>query len=480
MDTLDVEGGDSEEKELDSEDVVGKVRTLFARASALLDNVDRLLASHPIQEDNRTVKSRSIKPAKEPIEGLRKFRSAVKSEHRFLEKVLAEPVTIKKAHASCSNIPYLNAVYTLAQTLPGVTHVWYRREDARVDIVADHGRSWVKVKASALKGMQSELDEEEWDSSDSEDDVPDQESNIFSPLLPIYKQAKELLEAANKFPVHYQPPQVVMVFLCLEDVDQRIVERLREMGLVVKGMDGEATSTNGVANAEGVVEPLIVKKGIDPDLTATMNLDVTTLIVLVTDITHRLSAIPSGVMDIGSLRLQMRQENAQPLLPLLHQLLSNRTLVTTHSACTKFFELLCLLGGTSEKIRARYLIEPGPLSSDLLSQLPEASEDPSIRPGPLPLVKVIPDDPSPRFLPLLDPSHPAYDKFERRHVLVFGTGDILKACTVTANAKVERQLEDVGIQGLSVWVHDPRSLVGVRINDWKERPEVFQEKTYFF
>ncbi|KND03493.1 uncharacterized protein SPPG_00977 [Spizellomyces punctatus DAOM BR117] len=485
---------------------------LHARSQSLLADIDEIIS----QADTVGATARSTLAG-----GLHKLRSVTRAENKFLEKLVSTPTSIRPAHTSCSNIPYLSAVFRLVRTEPGVTHVFHtfnyahepggpRRESIRVDIVAQKGQQWIKVKASALKGFQNDLcDEEEEESEEEENSTPssNDDSNktlqangrtvldgFSPPTLPIYQQAKRLLMAAEQNSLHYQTPTVVMKFVGKEEVDMRVQDTLRSMGILVEihgdnanidpkelgktyndsqirnGPPDPSSTNRGPPsfNNEASVSRLQTDATLHPGIADTLNLDVTTLIALVTDITHRLDTIPVAAFDIPSLQLQASQETRRPLLPTLRDMFHTRYLVTTSTALRKFVDILKVLGGPTEQLRAKNLIIPGELATDVMAELEDygsntAAEDDAsdVR------VHVIEDSASERFVHLVG-ARGTTGKIQKHHVAVFGTGDRLRATTVTANAWVERTLLDAGLGELSLWIHEPRSLVELRVKKYRE------------
>ncbi|KAI8594140.1 hypothetical protein BDZ88DRAFT_10601 [Geranomyces variabilis] len=449
-------------------------KDLLARAQALLAAIDGLKAAGD--------KAR----ADAPIEGLAKYRAVVKSEERFLQKLVDNPTTIRGPHVSCSNVPYLAAVWHLICTEPGVTNVYRtfnyaetagekRRAGVRVDVVAGSGRSWIKVKASSLKGFNNDLNEAEglYDDSDEDDDSGNRPSTdeFAQADIPIYAQARQLLKAAEQNLHHFERPAIVMKFLGDEEVDTRILETLQSMGIIIEsGQERKLRETDRLLTN---IPPVLLP---DPctNISASVNLDVTTLIALVADIAHE--KVPSGALDIVPLQLQAEQEKSDPFLPAVYALLAGREVFTTRTALRKFVEILCQLGGPTECERARGLIAAGPHADDFMAELnpQHALHDYPARPippiqRPFARVSVVPDQPSERFSALLHATGAKGRKFQHHHLAVFGTADRRRATTVTANAWIERALVDVGLGGLSIWPHNPRSLVEQRVRRYKAR-----------
>ena len=120
-------------------------------------------------------------------------------------------------------------------------------------------------------------------------------------------------------------------------------------------------------------------------------------------------------------------------LPTLQSFLKNRELIACKTCVNAFKEIVATIGGPNEKQRANALLND---------------------------VKVVPDSPSERTLLLTNSS-----KINHRAKLVFGTGDHLKAITVTANKGFVRAASQCGVQ-FSVFEHEARALTEI-----KEKPD---------
>ncbi|GBM45358.1 UPF0415 protein C7orf25 [Araneus ventricosus] len=105
--------------------------------------------------------------------------------------------------------------------------------------------------------------------------------------------------------------------------------------------------------------------------------------------------------------------------------LTGRKLVCCETAHRDFLEILSTVGGETEKQRA----------SEMLGK-----------------VSVVSDNPSPKALALEKTS-----KIKERSKIVFGTGDSMKAVTVSANLGFLRAAQSQGIKFVA-FVHESRAL----------------------
>ncbi|KAJ3194890.1 hypothetical protein HK101_001661 [Irineochytrium annulatum] len=567
----------------DQAELVRRARSLLNRSGYLLDSLEaitrRTTPSLPKHQAH-------VSPS---TTAFTKLISTVKAEKRFLEKLVQKPETIKACHVECSNLTFLDAVLTiimstssplstpnlkprktpshssaLSDNIGSVLAVFKAfsyslpgrgAKTVRVDVVMRGGVKWVKVKAGKMNGVGVELDDGDDESDDEQNSDEDNEDEgvarpqqppvddaSVAPLIsgmttleidgiPILRQARQLLIAAEQNPVHFRTPEVTFVFVRGEDgaeepVDERILDALRAMGVTIEVFERGSRSVWGPGtDDEGKCDDWEAGDSVgddvggfyDPDslLTSTLNLDVTAMISLVTDMTNCFHSVPKTALDIPALKLQSvirklqaEQEETSPLLPqLISVLRPPRELVTTFTALSKMADIVKVVGGPREKLRAISLFDPA--SVDLvegclavLDQLGDGSdvkkEDREWVLGPLaPLrgrVRVIPDDPSARFLALMSQTElkattvsdaskkkkakaageRAGESFQMApmQINIFGTGDKKKYTTVTANGGLLRSLNENGIIGHGVYIHDPRSLVESRQWRKKEKNDV--------
>ena len=347
------------------------------------------------------------------IFGINKFETHVRSELSFLQQLQQ----LKPAHLACSNLPHLDAILQVVENEQGVTHVYkvfhFKGGSVKVDVVSHQGLRWIKVKASDL------VYSEPVDSSD-EDEAP----TLHIPPPSLIKQAINLVKAAEHHPVHFQTPQVIVKLMHVQRIDPYMVNWLHRIGALV----------------EDEVSPSMAPESLC--LQAKLNLDVNTLIAMVSDITHRFHDIPWNVFNNVHLQQQGRHEQEDPMLPRLLQVFKGKTLVTTQEAWTKFKSIVDEIGGPTECMRAHQLLDP---------------------PADMPFhVQLVPDHPCPDFEAFIQEKRKNSGcRLKPQHVKIFGTGQWLSATTITANSWIESLLLDMG-QSFSIWVHQPRSLIEKR------------------
>ncbi|XP_021341652.1 UPF0415 protein C7orf25 homolog [Mizuhopecten yessoensis] len=153
-----------------------------------------------------------------------------------------------------------------------------------------------------------------------------------------------------------------------------------------------------------------------------VNLDITTLITLVSAVTHGGCHF---IFPEKILTLQAKDERENPALPQLQTYLNGKELYACQTAWDDFETILKTLGGPEEKRRAQLLLHR---------------------------VKVIPDQPSKRAKDLPDTG-----KIRQRTKVIFGTGDELGAVTTTANMGFVRAAEHQGVS-FAIYSHSSRAL----------------------
>ncbi|KYO43175.1 hypothetical protein Y1Q_0017503 [Alligator mississippiensis] len=370
------------------------------------------------------------------IEGGAKLCSKLKAELKFLLKVEGGKVAIKESHLQSTNLTHLQAIIESAENLEDVVSILHvfayedkfgEKQMLVVDVVANGGHTWVKAigrKAEALHNI--------WLGRGQYGDKS------------IIEQAEDFLQASHQQPVQYSNPHIIFAFY--NSVSSPMAERLKEMGISVRGdivavnslvetsnenrhlsaseSDEESPELLQVTSVdrENLVASVAFPTAIKVDVCNRVNLDITTLITYV-------SALSYGgcyfIFREKVLTEQAAQERKERVLPQLEDFMKGKELFACESAVKDFQSILETLGGPGEKERAMLLIRR---------------------------VNVVPDQPSDRALTLV-----ASSKINSRSLTIFGTGDTLKAITVTANIGFVRAAANQGVK-FSVFIHQPRAL----------------------
>ncbi|XP_051943954.1 UPF0415 protein C7orf25 homolog [Hippocampus zosterae] len=395
-------------------------------------------------------RAHQIDPA---VEGRGKLCSKLRAELRFLQRAEGGQVLLKESHLHSTNLTHLTAVLDSAESLEGVVavlHVFSYRDAAGdkrtlvVDVVANGGHTWVKAvgrKAEALHNI--------W-----------QGRGRYG-AKSVIGQAEDFVLASRQQPVQYLHPRVVFAFY--NGVSSPMARRLEEMGVAVRGDivavnaeqaqggddEEEEEAEEGdddheeVTDGEEEPEPTRVDRGtvvaslafptaVHAEECGRVNLDITALIAYVSSLSHGRCHL---AFREPVLTEQAAQERRWPVLPLLDAFMAGKELYACSAAVADFRLILDTLGGPGEKERAR----------QLLARL-----------------RLVDDRPSERALALVPSA-----KVNRRSLLIFGTGDSLRAVTLTANGRFVRAAANQGVR-FSVFMHQPRALTEGK--EWRATP----------
>ncbi|XP_013855230.1 UPF0415 protein C7orf25 homolog isoform X2 [Austrofundulus limnaeus] len=383
------------------------------------------------------------------VEGHQKLCGKLRAELRFLRRVESGQLQVKESHLHSTNLTHLNAIVDSARSLEHVVallHVFTYQDAAGqrrtlvVDVVANGGLTWVKAvgrKAEALHNI--------WQGRGQFGDKS------------IIRQAEEFLQASHQQPVHYQHPHVIFAFY--SGVSCLMAQQLRDMGVLVRG-DIVAVNTGRAEeeeeqeeeqepdeeehkNEEAAAQVTQVDPGtvlahlefpmqVQVEECRRVNLDITTLITYVSSLSHGRCHL---TFREPVLTEQAAQERRKKVLPELDGFMEGKQLFACHAAVHDFQLILDTLGGPGEKERAH----------KLLARL-----------------HLVDDQPSERTLRLAPSA-----KINQRSVLIFGTGDSLKAVTMTANSRFVRAAANQGVH-LTVFIHQPRALTEAK--EWRATP----------
>ncbi|KAM9308224.1 UPF0415 protein C7orf25 homolog [Gastrophryne carolinensis] len=369
------------------------------------------------------------------VEGGAKLCSKLRSELKFLQKVEAGKVAIKESHLRSTNLTHLQAIIESAESLEDVASVLHvfnykdefgEKQSLVVDVVANGGHTWVKAigrKAEALHNI--------WLGRGQYGDKS------------IIEQAEDYIQASQQQPIQYSSPHIIFAFY--NSVSCPMAEKLKEMGISVRGdiiavntseegvqeehfCDSESDDDEsgllhvGKVDRENVVASVAFPTEIRVQVCNRVNLDITTLITYVSALSHGGCQL---VFKEKVLTEQAAQERQEKVLPILDSFMEGKELFACESAVKDFQAILETLGGPNERERAETLIKK---------------------------ITVVADQPSERALKLAVSS-----KINRRSVSIFGTGDNLKAITMTANSGFVRAANNQGVK-FSVFIHQPRAL----------------------
>ncbi|KAM9349692.1 UPF0415 protein C7orf25 homolog [Symphorus nematophorus] len=386
------------------------------------------------------------------VEGHQKLCGKLRAELRFLRRVESGELQVKESHLHSTNLTHLTAIVESAESLEGVVsllHVFTYQDAAAgrqtlvVDVVANGGHTWVKAvgrKAEALHNI--------WQGRGQYGDKS------------IVRQAEDFLQASRQQPVQYRHPHIVFAFY--NGVSCPMADRLRDMGISVRGdivavnavvmeeeeQDQEEEEEEAAAEVNEeeeeeeseltrvdrgtVVASLAFPAQVQVEECPRINLDITTLITYVSSLSHGRCHFAFREVVLTE---QAAQERRLQVLPQLDAFMQGKELFACRAAVHDFQVILDTLGGPGEKERAQ----------TLLARL-----------------RVVDDQPSERTLQLTPSA-----KVNRRSLMIFGTGDSLRAVTMTANSRFVRAAANQGVR-YSVFIHQPRALTEGK--EWRATP----------
>ncbi|XP_054452386.1 UPF0415 protein C7orf25 homolog [Anoplopoma fimbria] len=410
------------------------------------------------------------------VEGHQKLCGKLRAELRFLRRVEAGELQVKESHLHSTNLTHLTAIVESVASLEDVVallHVFTyldaagHRQTLVVDVVANGGHTWVKAvgrKAEALHNI--------WQGQGQYGDKS------------IISQAEDFLQASRQQPVHYRPH---IVFAFYNGVSCPMARQLKDMDIAVRGdivavnsvmleeeeeepaedneeeeepaedneeeepaedneeeepaedneeeepaEDNEEESEPTRVDRGTVVASLAFPAQVKVEECRRVNLDITTLITYVSSLSHGRCHFSFREPVLTE---QAAQERQLPVLPRLDDFMRGKQLFACRAAVRDFQLILDTLGGAGEKVRAQ----------TLLARL-----------------RVVDDEPSERTLRL---THSA--KVNHRSLMIFGTGDSLRAVTMTANSRFVRAAANQGVR-YSVFIHQPRALTEGK--EWRATP----------
>ncbi|KAF9964818.1 hypothetical protein BGZ70_005873 [Mortierella alpina] len=440
---------------------------LLERAQALLQECNDIVSNlNSWKECNPTFDADSV-------------QKILHAEQKFLEKVTSTPAEeIKPVQISSSNVPYLKSLVCALvhsknpvairktftyqpdrysamapeekfKTLPTRTQKGRRGHSVmqlstseplstslsnvksfqvKVDLIADHGKSWLKINAGSVKSLLHEFADMEEDSDDDEQDedsqdesedegedgIVDEESRSKvkrdhrqrHSLKPIHVSkdthadmtllTRSLVLAADQNRLHYDHrPQVTLRFTGIVPEDEHfdavknMVQKSVRVGRVAQSMENgqvaqfpvevvfgsmqlpELAGVSASPRMDPSFAPFSIPETVDDMVlfTKTLHLDITTLMALSSFLCHTIRPDPT-LFTSPPLVLQAQQEHEQPLLPLLGKIFEGRErLVMSRTAATRFKSILNVIGGSEEQWRGRVMIH------DPLDSVPQEGEE---------------------------------------------------------------------------------------------------------
>uniref|UniRef100_A0A1B6C4V1 DUF1308 domain-containing protein n=1 Tax=Clastoptera arizonana TaxID=38151 RepID=A0A1B6C4V1_9HEMI len=355
------------------------------------------------------------------VSGAEKLKKKIKQEIVFLTKVINSG-SIKKEYLHCSNLHHFEALVICAALESDCTSLLETLtvqldngscKKICIDIVSQHGNKWTKVIARNAAAL----------SRISRGDSDFGQKTILD-------QATEYILCSHQHPHYFKPPKVVFHFAL--GISCWLAEKLERLGIIVTGEQLEdnfvhiEVDDRSSASSEEIIPPSAnlpttnFKCEVDK-----LNLDITTLIAYVSALTN---GGANFKFDDPLLDQQAMWEREGPVKPQLDELFQGKEIYCCQTAAEDFSTILENLGGPGEKERAEKLMKR---------------------------ISIIPDIPFSRLK--------IGGKIKARSVSIFGTGNSIKALTVTANEGFVRAAKNQGIE-FAVFVHQSRALTEAKQN----------------
>eukprot|EP01006_Ploeotia_vitrea_P037902 TRINITY_DN66186_c6_g6_i1.p1 TRINITY_DN66186_c6_g6~~TRINITY_DN66186_c6_g6_i1.p1 ORF type:complete len:518 (+),score=55.40 TRINITY_DN66186_c6_g6_i1:44-1597(+) len=442
------------------------------------------------------------------VDGLDKFRKSVHTELRFLQSMENGKVEITRSRVQCLNIMlYESLLMVLDRESEGLISVGTnfpfdgKARGLKIDVVCGYGSKWIKVKAMNPKNIV---------------DVVEGKGRFGEKS--VIEMAEDFVRCATQNPVNFGAPSVEFAFSDLPGIPQYILQELSDTGVEISEADPNkliatplpellhketkpnashknkapyiqsnsrahpqhnrpqgqffypshqlttppttnnntttttTTTTHNDTSSSSTIPVTVApdssdiviipladssdeedgngksgvgqqQRAVDPSTISIVNLDVTALIALTSELVHG-----GAVNDFPKhpvLQRQAEDERKRPLLGGLKSFLLNKQLVVCNKAQEEFQTILDTVGGPNEKERAKALLN---------------------------CCKLVPDDPSPASLKLTESR-----RIQDRQRVIFGTGDTLRAVTLTANVGFVRAAADQGVH-FAAFAHASRAL----------------------
>ncbi|CAO3627766.1 unnamed protein product [Cunninghamella echinulata] len=369
----------------------------------------------------------------------------------------------------------------------------------------------------------SENDDDEEITSDKKDN-DDNSNTILSTFehLPIFKKAKTYLSCSQLYQYHYKPPVVVFAFMKVKENEdpfvQKIMDRLKEMGICIylqQQQEDNDDKTHHFHSLRNQYLPYLKERGWDPaTFTATtaissqpsqqqhkdgmfyslttekLNLDVSTVLAMISELSHHVCQVDE--VDGEALKLQAAMELKHAVLNDLNKILKGKQLCIVQSAFDRLKSIIQVVAGPQERKRFNYLfpnekiIEKSSTEDTTTIENDDDNDDGDdlwtiLEPPQIPIT-ILPNQPSLRFQQLLElpPKSAKHQpgsklnngrkircRFTDFHANIFGTADTYRMSSVTSIQWMPSALIEAGVTGMSIVIHDPRSLAEQKMHSKK-------------
>ncbi|GAO45791.1 hypothetical protein SAICODRAFT_24135 [Saitoella complicata NRRL Y-17804] len=456
------------------------------------------------------------------ISGIAQFVEILHKELAVLEKAAENPANAGHVIES-SNFGYLRAVWDVARGAKRVAGLmktfyfkpaWSKEEGSEgtngrsktqarktkgmvmVEVIDNAGLRWIKVSTITARRLRYELADLGWyghPQSDTEDEESTERRQCGPPYeeLQLTSIAQKLIQASAQERIQYLHPEIAFVLPNLaqpaspeeKEIVDGYTNYLRNLGIQAQ-IGSELlppptleTLPNGGSSSlacTGDVDPDPVNvDGTATPLSPTLNLDITTLLALTSDISHythpTITHLPSHGQHPAIAHQIACESQSHLLVGSLWPVLEGRGLECTEGAAEKYREVVGLVGNGEEKERASLLLHEGGRTPEWEEKWSKLSEYELPRSIQLP-VKIVPftlEDVPTEELPGFT------SRLSKAAREVFVVGWVQRKTSITANKAitkmVRQETEDrhelEGERRPGVWLHEARSLRGDKRED---------------
>ncbi|CAG9859003.1 unnamed protein product [Phyllotreta striolata] len=370
------------------------------------------------------------------IEGSQKLVRKINQELKFLRKA-CKINSLKKEHLQCSNLTHFSALINVLKTVDRCQSLnkVFLLDDRKitVDIISDGGLTWTKVIARNPKSVSQIC-----------------MGNSSFGVRSIIDQAEDYVDCAKLHPCLFQSPKIIFVFT--NGIGSHIAAKLESYGITVQGdrvSDNPLDSDSDCDIEVDPEHPMCMRIPNVSDLSTKnistinkVNLDVSAMLAYCSSVTNGSAELYD--FNVSVLKQQAEWERLRPQKPILDAFFHDKILYCCQTAKDNFVNIVETVGGPTEKIRAKELL-------NRLIVLPDDADYTHTTDGE-------------QFRDIFDKVQYAEEKIlevggkiKKRSFIVFTFGDRIRAVTVTANDGFVRAAKQQGINFV-VFIHESRAL----------------------
>ncbi len=403
------------------------------------------------------------------ISGISKLISVALNEKQVLERSGPK----QSIQSLCSNLPHVISITNSLTTESDILSVYESKrfecsdgsaKNVRIDIVAENGLKWIKVKSNlhTLNADISSLiaENEIEDDSDDEEDEMDIMA-LLEEKLPLARQLKDMYIASLQSKCHYKipgefSPSSILAERCLAifvriELDAKTEPKLESINCHILQFIQSLPANLELQTPDGRIYAFPFSQPIQSrDALRIINVDVTTLIALSSDMIFPGATIPEAVRSVPALNVQVIEEAKNPFSEFIKLYLSHcEELICSRAVLQKFAKIVALVAGPDEKMRGRHLFDEALLREHAIFDSFEVGLDERRT------IENLAEISLPCKIKVIESGAQSSDNDQELLDSVKIVADRFQALTLTANKKLASSLN-------SVVYHKPRSFIGRR------------------